>query len=269
MNKVEVGEALVRALSEGKDADFNELSEAASTDLVLSTFIDGETQGREAVLDVLKRAQAGGMYTRTIEWKKIDADATPMRVEAVLPPSAFPAGYTWDLSFNDAGEVTKIQQANVRPIGPAPATPIKLTEAMVDALANALENGTPTIAAYVNEHGQPSMSTRGTTQVFSDNEIALWARSRDTGMAKAVKQNPLVSVFYYAHMGKPASGSLQFQGRARVEEDQAICDRVYEGSPALEQRADPERKGIAIIIELDKVSGLFARTRYNMVKNVD
>ena len=51
--------------------------------------------------------------------------------------------------------------------------------------------------------------------------------------------------------------------------DQAICDRVYEGSPALEQRADPERKGIAIIIELDKVSGLFARTRYNMVKNVD
>jgi hypothetical protein len=71
-------------------------------DLVLSTFIDGETQGREAVLDVLKRAQAGGMYSRTIEWKKIDADNTPMRVEAVQPASAFPAGFTWDLSFNDA-----------------------------------------------------------------------------------------------------------------------------------------------------------------------
>ncbi|MQG77381.1 MAG: hypothetical protein FI703_08670 [SAR202 cluster bacterium] len=157
-------------------------------DLVLSTFIDGETQGREAVLDVLKRAQAGGMYSRTIEWKKIDADATPMRVEAVQPASAFPAGFTWDLSFNHAEKVTKIQQANVRPTGPAQATPIELTEAMVDALAHALENGTPTLAAYVNEHGQPSMSTRGTPQVFSDNETALWARCRDTGMAKAVKR---------------------------------------------------------------------------------
>jgi general stress protein 26 len=130
---------------------------------------------------------------------------------------------------------------------------------MVDALAHALENGTPTLAAYVNEHGQPSMSTRGTPQVFSNNETALWARCRDTGMAKAVKENPLVPVFYYAHMGNPAYGNLQFQGRARVEEDQAICDRVYEGSPALEQRADPERKGIAIIVELEKYPGFLLR----------
>ncbi len=76
------------------------------------------------------------------------------------------------------------------------------------------------------------------------------------------------SVFYYAHAGKPNSGSLQFQGTARVETDQAICDRVFEGSPPLEQRADPERKGLAIIVELERVTGIFAKTRYNVVKNV-
>lgn len=50
-----------------------------------------------------------------------------------------------DVSFNDAGEITQIQQDNIRPTGRAPATPIELTEAMVDALANALANGNPMV----------------------------------------------------------------------------------------------------------------------------
>jgi hypothetical protein len=189
MNKLEVGEALIRALSDGQDADFSALAEAASEDLVLSTFINGDTQGREAALEILQRSQTGGTYSRAIEWKKPDVDATPMRVKAVLPANALPSGFTWDISFNDAGEITKILQSNVRSFDPPPATAIELTEGMVDALNNAMDNGTSTIAAYVNEYGQPSMSARGTTQVFSDNEIAMWARSRDTGMAKAIQQN--------------------------------------------------------------------------------
>lgn len=44
---------------------------------------------------MLKWVRVGGMYSRAIEWKKIDSDATFLRVEAVLPTSAFPAGLTW------------------------------------------------------------------------------------------------------------------------------------------------------------------------------
>ena len=49
---------------------------------------------------------------------------------------------------------------------------------------------------------------------------------------------------------------LQFQGRARIASDTAERNRVFENSPEREQKSDPERKGIAIIIDLDTVAGV-------------
>ena len=43
--------------------------------------------------------------------------------------------------------------------------------------AEAVEDGAPALVAYVDENGQPSLSIRGSTQVFSDNQIAVWVRS--------------------------------------------------------------------------------------------
>lgn len=268
MNKLEFGSTLAKALAEGKAADFDAIAGAASPELVLST-ARGDTAGRGEVIDLLKSSQAGGAYSRAIEWKKPETESDSVRVESVHPVTAIPAGFTWDISFNDGGEAVKITEGFVRPTAPVPPTAIELTPDMVEALAKAMDNGSPTIAGYVNEHGQPSLSPRGTTQAYGDNEVALWVRSKDTGMAKAIESNPNVSIFYTAGRGKPLSGNLQFQGRARVEPDEMARNIIFDASPMIEQKADPERKGAAIIIELDKVSGSLAGTRYNMVKNVD
>ena len=48
---------------------------------------------------------------------------------------------------------------------------------------------------------------------------------------------------------------LQFSGRARVASG-AERDKVYENAPEFEQRADPDRKGAGLIIDLDKVEGM-------------
>ena len=48
---------------------------------------------------------------------------------------------------------------------------------------------------------------------------------------------------------------LQFTGRARVVEG-AERDRVYDLAPEFEQKADPEKKGVAVVIDLDKVTGI-------------
>jgi hypothetical protein len=48
---------------------------------------------------------------------------------------------------------------------------------------------------------------------------------------------------------------LQFAGRARLA-DPAERDRVYDLAPEFEQRADAERKGTGVIIDLDKVEGI-------------
>ena len=66
MSKVEFGTTLGRALAEGKASEFDAPAWAASPELVLPTFFDGEMQGREAVLEVMKRTLAEGMYSRII-----------------------------------------------------------------------------------------------------------------------------------------------------------------------------------------------------------
>jgi hypothetical protein len=49
---------------------------------------------------------------------------------------------------------------------------------------------------------------------------------------------------------------LQFHGRARITTDEAERVRVFENAPEREQKSDPERKGVAIVIDLAKVEGV-------------
>jgi hypothetical protein len=61
---------------------------------------------------------------------------------------------------------------------------------------------------------------------------------------------------------------LLFQGRAHIDEDEATRRSIYDGSPASEQRTDPEMRGCALIVELDSVTGFMAGRRYNMVRDL-
>jgi hypothetical protein len=49
---------------------------------------------------------------------------------------------------------------------------------------------------------------------------------------------------------------LQFHGRARIAADEAERSRVFDSAPEREQAADPDRKGAAVIIDLDRVEGV-------------
>ena len=69
---------------------------------------------------------------------------------------------------------------------------------------------------------------------------------------EAIKANPNVALMYR----DPAKRVfLQFAGRARVAEG-AERDRVSDLSPEFERRQDPDKAGVAIIIDLDKLEGL-------------
>src|SRR5882724_4913143 len=73
---------------------------------------------------------------------------------------------------------------------------VDLTGTAKLAIDNAYERGHPVTVAYVDELGRPSQSIRGSTQVLSARELGIWARSRDTGLAKAIASNPNVSVLF-------------------------------------------------------------------------
>jgi hypothetical protein len=135
---------------------------------------------------------------------------------------------------------------------PSPG-PITLTEEVRTAINGALANGTPVVVAYVDERGQPRLSFRGSTQVFGDDHLAVWARNPEGGLPRALASNPRVTLLYRNPQPRML---LTFEGRAHIADDETTRTAVYDGSPEPERTADPERKGVAVVVELDRVTGI-------------
>ncbi|HEY4985450.1 MAG TPA: pyridoxamine 5'-phosphate oxidase family protein [Bradyrhizobium sp.] len=127
-----------------------------------------------------------------------------------------------------------------------------LTPEIKELVNNGLTSGNPLALAVVTPDNKPSLSFRGSTQVYSDNQLGLWVRNTTGGTIEAIGKNPNVALIYRS----ATTPLLQFQGRARIATDAAERARVFENSPERERNSDPERKGNAIIIDLDKVEGV-------------
>jgi predicted pyridoxine 5'-phosphate oxidase superfamily flavin-nucleotide-binding protein len=131
--------------------------------------------------------------------------------------------------------------------------PIHLTEEMRDAINGALANGTPVVVAYVDERGQPRLSFRGSTQVFGDDQLAIWVRNPEGGLVRALAANPRITLLYRNPQPRTM---LTFEGRGHIDAADATRTAVYERSPEVERNLDPERKGLALIVDLDRVTGI-------------
>jgi hypothetical protein len=116
----------------------------------------------------------------------------------------------------------------------------------------ALRGATPALA-YVRDDLSPAVSFRGSTQVHSPTELALWARKRDGGLVAAISERPSVSLVYYGGPDGPGAMFLSIEGRAHAAPE--VNDQVWEAMIEGERQQDPERNGVAVIIEVDSVMG--------------
>ncbi len=140
-------------------------------------------------------------------------------------------------------------------------TPIELNEAIANAINHALEEGKPVVVAYVDEEGQPRLSFRGSTQVYSPNQLAIWVRNPEGGLQRALSKNPRMSLLYRSTEPRM---NFNFVGRGHLESSEDVRKKVYESAPQAEQNADKERKGLALIIDLDRVTGVIPGQPINM-----
>ena len=135
------------------------------------------------------------------------------------------------------------------------STQLTLTPSMKEAVNGALGRGKPVSVAYVDEQGQPHRSYRGGVQAFSNTQLALWAREANAGIAAAVARNPAI-VLLYGDLLAENRIILTFRGRAHVDNSPETRRTVFEGSHPAEQERDKDRKGVAIVIDLDGIDGL-------------
>ena len=126
--------------------------------------------------------------------------------------------------------------------------PVSLTGPIKEAIDGALLRGHQLALAYVREDGSPAASFRGSTHVHSDTELAIWVRKTTDGFAVAIAKEPRVS-FVYTDFSGPGTPWLSIDGRARTAPE--LGDEVYDRIPEPEKGQDPDKKGVAVIIEVD------------------
>ena len=129
---------------------------------------------------------------------------------------------------------------------------IKLTDEMRARLGSALADGHPVVAASVDAGGQPKLSYFGSTHVHSDDQLAIWVRNPAGGTLTRIEHNPRMS-FLYRHPTERVRWI--FEGRARRVDEPEERTRIFQAIPELEQMMDADMKGVAVVIDLDSVSG--------------
>ena len=129
---------------------------------------------------------------------------------------------------------------------------VNLTGEIATAIDGAALRGHPLAVAFVRDDGSPSVSFRGGTYVRSATQLAIWVRKRDSGLATAIAQRPRISLVFFEADG-PGARYLAIEGRARVASD--LDDEVYNAIVEPERGQDPERQGVAVIVEVDSVTG--------------
>ena len=108
--------------------------------------------------------------------------------------------------------------------------------------------------------GYAQISPRGSTMVYDDQHLALWERGKGSTNAQ-LQDGAKVTVF----MRKPAlreSGLLPkggiacFYGTAKVHKSGPVYDKVWERLIAPEKERDPQKKGYAVLIRVERAEDL-------------
>lgn len=129
---------------------------------------------------------------------------------------------------------------------------ISISDQMKELIDNALANGSPCILATVSADGEPDIGYKGSMMVFDNESLAYWERTKRVHM-KNVKENPRVIVLFRDAKTKAA---WRFHGTATMHESGPIRDHVMARTVKDELDKDPERKGAAVVIRLDKITNM-------------
>jgi hypothetical protein len=123
---------------------------------------------------------------------------------------------------------------------------------IAQAINGAALRGHTLALGYIDDDGYPAVSFRGSTQVHGPGQLAVWVRKRDDGFARAIATRPKVTLAYYGP-GGPGPFFLSVRGHARL--DESANDAVYGAMIEGEKNQDPDRRGVAVLIDVETVRG--------------
>lgn len=119
------------------------------------------------------------------------------------------------------------------------------------------------LVGTVLANGFAQISPRGSTQVYDDDHISLWERGRGSTNLHLV-DGAKVTVFFMnfdlrASGLLPIGGIARFYGRASVHKSGPVYEKVWERLIEPERQWDPEKKGWAVLIKVERAEDLLGQ----------
>ena len=134
----------------------------------------------------------------------------------------------------------------------------KIPTALHQHINDALFPNTPLVGS-VDRDGYPRISMRGSTCVYDDETLAFWERS-SAGLKESIQDGAKLTVFFQKPELRqtvlPIAGVARFFGTAKVHRSGPIRDKVWSIILEAERQKDPERKGFAVLIKVERAEDL-------------
>ena len=116
------------------------------------------------------------------------------------------------------------------------------------------------LVATVLPNGFAQVTPRGSTMVFDQDHIGLWERGRGS-TNENLSDGSKVTIFFRKPALResgvlPKGGIARLYGTAEVHKSGPVYDEVWERLIQPEKDRDPERKGFAVLVKVERAEDL-------------
>ena len=249
-------ETYVRSIRSGEHAASLSLGRLLSPEVVLEIngpMPNAPTETVKGFDAVLTRASGNYAWTNALRharWENAKQEGGAWRIDGssdhIGGVSAQSISVT--VTTDAQGKIARIEHKYT----PKQIKPVEIIPLAARPLINNARIMERTFAvAYTDENGNPSLTYRGSVQVLDDTTLCAWIRQAGGSLARSIARNPKMSLAYRDEF----RAMMIIEGRARIDNSDALRERVWELTPEGEQNHDPARKGVPLIVEVDKMTG--------------
>jgi hypothetical protein len=112
-------------------------------------------------------------------------------------------------------------------------------------------------------NGYVHVTPRGSTQVYDDDHFSFWIRGRGT-TDQLLTDGAKLSVFFRKLKLRsegvlPIGGIARFFGTVAVHKSGSVYDKVWERLIPGEKQWDPDKKGFAALLKVERAEDLFGQ----------
>lgn len=116
------------------------------------------------------------------------------------------------------------------------------------------------LVATALPNGFAQVTPRGSVLVYDDEHLSMWERGKGSTTDNLQDGSKVTIFFRKSELREsgvlPAGGIARFYGIARIHKSGPVYDKVWETLIKPEKDRDPEKKGFAVLIEVQRAEDL-------------